>query len=170
MRFCLAKHCTSFPAPFQDGHRCRILCLGRKFDLYFQIQGKTNKLGLFHTASAAFLKTGFFLHQVGFSGPRPQRRSGSLCSKVQNSSEIISAVLILEVKQKHQVETNTYFYVSIFKRKAQLCLWLFVHFFLLNSKILFIKNYNAMLAKGAILKFALVEYYRFTHLAQPKTF
>lgn len=43
-------------------------------------------------------------------------------------------------------------------------------FFLLNSKILFIKNYNAMLAKGAILKFTLVEYYRFTHLAQPKTF
>lgn len=58
MRFCLAKHCTSFPAPFQDGHRCRILCLGRKFDLYFQIQGKTNKLGLFRTASAAFFKDG----------------------------------------------------------------------------------------------------------------
>lgn len=144
--------------------------LGGSLTYIFKYRGKQTNLGCFAQPQQLFLKTGFFLHQVGFSGPRPQRRSGSLCSKVQNSSEIISAVLILEVKQKHQVETNTYFYVSIFKRKAQLCLWLFVHFFLLNSKILFIKNYNAMLAKGAILKFALVDYYRFTHLAQPKTF
>lgn len=84
------------------------------FDFHFQMQGKTNKLGLLHIASDSFFQRwASFLIRWVFEGS-DQRNCLGVRSKVQNNSEIISAVLILEVKQKHQVGTNKHMLLCIY--------------------------------------------------------
>lgn len=102
MSLCLKKSCKSLPAlrgsqfEFSSWEHAR---------LPFSNAGE-NKLGLLHTASNSFFR-GWALALVRwvFEGP-DHRDCLGVCSEVQDNSEIISAVLILEVKQKHQVGTN----------------------------------------------------------------
>lgn len=56
--------CTSFPAP------CKMvivaeLCPESKLDFHFQMQGKTNKLGLLHISSKSFSQKGLHLLSGG---------------------------------------------------------------------------------------------------------
>ena len=159
MRHCLAVACKSFPSPLTMVTVAELSVLGVSWTSISTRRGKRT-MGCFTEHQRAFPKDELHPHQVGFEG--------RLCSKVHHNSEIISAVLILEVKQKHPVDTNTCFHVSIFKREAQLCPWLSIFFPAWLQD--FVHKQCTMLEMRVIPKFLLFEYYEFAHLSQPKVF
>lgn len=90
--------CESFPVPSWMDTVAELSTLGASLAPTFKGRGKQTN-GLLHMASPCCLQRWAPRHiRWVFEGPDHRKLPGSLCSRVQNKPEIVSAVPLLEVK------------------------------------------------------------------------